>query len=311
MTVVTTMCKLLFAMIIGFVLYKMKILNAESNRRMSDLIVKVTCPLLVIYSVSEVSHDDPQLVLKIFLAGLLLYLIMPFFAFLVTRLFRVPKNLRGTYMCMMVFANCQFMGFPVVQALFGSSAIFYCSIFNMAFNILFYTLGLTLIRRDAAAESGEEDAVKFRPRNVINTGVIASAAALVIYFANISLPDLFYDCIGFVGDITTPLSMIIIGSSLAAASLKDIKSEKGVLWILPVRLVVIPLLTWCYMHLFTSDPTLIGICTVAMGMPVASMVAMGSAKYERQGKCASIAVAVSTICSMVTIPIMAVLLGVV
>lgn len=310
MTIVTTMCKLMFAMLIGYVLFKKGILTKDSNQRMSDLIVKVTCPLLIVYSVSEVSHDDPQMVLKLFLAGVILYLLLPLFGWLVTKIFRVPENLRGTYMSMMMFANCQFMGFPVIRALFGESSIFYSSIFNMPFNILYYSIALNLFKKDAAVDSGKMEKEKVHPKDFLNTGIIASVAALVIYFANLKLPDLFYECIGFVGDITTPLSMIIIGSSLAAASFADIKSEKGIWWVLPMRLAVLPFLTWCYMHLFTSDATLIGICTVTMGMPVASMVAMGAGRYERQGKCASICVAVSTICSIVTIPIMALLLGV-
>ena len=102
--------------------------------------------------------------------------------------------------------------------------------------------------------------------------------------------------------------MIIIGSSLAAVSLKEIKTEKGIWPMLPLRLVLMPVLVWLYMHLITKDPTLIGICTVGAGMPVASLVAMGAAPYERQSTCASIGVAVSTIVSLITIPIMAVIL---
>lgn len=201
------------------------------------------------------------------------------------------------------------MGYPVVQALFGDSAIFYITIFNMPFNILFFSVALNLFKKDAAIESGHYERDKIDPKSLINMGIVASVAALVIYFANIQLPDLFYTCVGFVGGITTPLSMIIIGSSLAAVSLKEIKSEKGIWPMLPIRLGVIPLIVWGYMHLVTNDPMLIGICTVGAGMPVASLVAMGSAPYERQNKCASIGVAVSTIFSLVTIPIMAVLLG--
>lgn len=310
MTIVTTMCKLLFAMAIGFILYKMNILTSDANKKMSALIVNVTCPCLIIYSVSDVSHDDPQLVLKLFAAGVIIYLLLPLFSWVVVRLMRVPEELRGTYMCMFMFSNNQFMGFPVVQALYGESAIFYATIFNMPFNIILFSLGLNLLHKDASVTTGEYKKEKFNPKNLINMGIISAVAAMIIYFANLKLPDLFYECLSFVGNITTPLSMIIIGSSLAAASLKEIKSEKGVWPMLPVRLAVIPFLTWCFMHLFTTDPTIIGVATVTLGMPIASMVAMSAVQYERQSKCASIGVAVSTICSMVTIPIMSILLGV-
>lgn len=78
--------------------------------------------------------------------------------------------------------------------------------------------------------------------------------------------------------------------------------------VIPVRLVVIPLVTWCFLHLFISDTVLIAICTISSGMSVASLVAMMSVENKRQNQSATIGIALSTIVSMITIPIMAVLL---
>lgn len=309
MTIVTTMCKLLIAMLIGFYLYRKKILTKDVNEKISALIVQITCPCIILNSISSVPHDNPAMVLKLFIAGVVMYCIMPFLARIITKIMRVPAHLRGTYMCMFIFANSSFMGFPVVQALYGDSAIFYITIFNMPFNILFFTLALHYFQKDAAIESHQLDKLKTDPRNLINNGIIASVAALIIYFANIQMPDIFYACVGFIGNITTPLSMIIIGSSMAAASFKEIKTEKGIWPMLPIRLGLMPFITWLFMHLWTSDPVIISICTVGAGMPVASLVAMGSAPYPRQNKAASIGVVISTLVSLITIPVMAILLG--
>jgi hypothetical protein len=303
------MCKLLFAMIIGFYLFKKNILTREVNAKLSSIIVQITCPCIILNSISTVSHDNPSMVLKLLVAGVIMYIIYPILARIFTKIMRVPAHLRGTYMCMFIFANNSFMGYPVVQALFGDSAIFYITIFNMPFNILFFSLALQYFKKDAAIESGEYTKEKPNIRNFINNGIIASIAALIIYFANIPMPDIFYSCVGFIGNITTPLSMIIIGASMAAASFTEIRTEKGIWPMLPIRLGLLPLLTWLFMHLVTTDPMLISVCTIGAGMPVASLVAMGSAPYPRQNKAASIGVAISTICSLITIPIMAILLG--
>ncbi len=309
MIIATTMCKLLFAMLIGFYLFRKGILTETVNAKLSAMIVQITCPCIIINSIASVSHDNAQIVLIILGAGILSYLFYVIFARIITKIMRTPAHLRGTYMCMFIFSNNIFMGYPVVQALFGDSAIFYITIFNMPFNILFFTLALHYFHKDAAIEAHDATKGKLQLRSIINNGIIASVAALVIYFANINLPDMFYECVGFVGNITTPLSMIIIGASMAAASLKEIKTEKGIWPMLPIRLAVIPLLVWAFMHLWTNDPTIISICTIGAGMPVASLVAMGSAPYPRQNKAASIGVVVSTLCSLITIPIMAMLLG--
>lgn len=309
MTIIATMCKLMFAMILGYILFKKGILNKDVNKKISSLIVQVTCPCLIISSVSTVPHEGAEVVVKLLIAGVVIYVMLPFLALFLTRIIRVPAYLRGTYMCMFIFSNSMFMGYPVVQALYGDMAIFYCTIFNMPFNILYFSLALNLFKKDAAIKSGDYQKEKINPKNFINIGIIASVIALVIYFAKLQIPTLVFDCLGFVGNITTPLSMVIIGSSLAAVSLREIKGEKGIWPMIPIRLAVIPFIVWCVMHLFTNDPITLGICTASAGMPVASLVAMGTVQYERQGKCASIGVAISTIFSMVTIPIMAILLG--
>ena len=97
------------------------------------------------------------------------------------------------------------MGYPVVQALYGDSAIFYITIFNMPFSILFFSMGLHLLKKDAAIASGNFVKEKLNLRSFINNGIIASVASLVIYFANIPMPDIFYACVGFVGNITVAL----------------------------------------------------------------------------------------------------------
>ena len=103
--------------------------------------------------------------------------------------------------------------------------------------------------------------------------------------------------------------MLVIGSNMANCNLKEVFTEKRMYIMTAIRLIVMPLIAFLVMRLITSDPVLIGIVTITMGMPVGSLVAMGDSAYEKQGKVSSIVVVLSTICSMITIPIMAVLLN--
>ena len=96
MTIVTTMLKLLFAMLIGFYLFKKNILTKEVNAKLSAMIVQITCPCIILNSLSTVSHDDTSMVLKLFLAGVVMYMIFPVIAWIITKLMRVPAHLRGT-----------------------------------------------------------------------------------------------------------------------------------------------------------------------------------------------------------------------
>jgi len=309
MAVVVTMCKLLLALGVGFYLFRSGVFSKEINAKLSTMIARITNPALLIYSVSTVAGADVKAVLRLFLGGCVFYLLLIGFSWLYVRIFRVRVGLRGTYMCMLIFANYGFMGWPVVSSLFGTSAIFYSAIFNMPFNFIIYTLGDYLIRRDAAVESGTLDESTFSLKKFFTPGVIASIAALVIFFAGIKLPAEFYTCADFIGGITIPLSMIIIGSSLASASLADIKSEKSLLPLLLARFIIIPVFLWLIMPFITSDPTIIKIAVISIAMPVGTLTSMLCAPYPTQGRASSLCVVASTLCSIITIPIWILIVG--
>lgn len=358
----SAMCRIFLAVGIGFYAYKRGILNQEVNEKLSALIVRVLAPFVILNSVSSVPHGQPKLVWNLFVCGIAMYLTVPLLAWIITKILRIPSNLRGTCMCMLIFSNASFMGYPVVEALYGSSAIFYMTIFNMPFNFLFYTLAVYLIRRDAGRSERQEcepDAQEkvsggcfdeectrtvilsegcaqtvispegcaqtaIPPREkfqmvrgkfwqlvkiCINPGMLSSAAALVIYFFQIPLPELFCISAEFVGNAMTPLSMIIIGSSLAASSFAEIKTEKAVWMLLPVRLLILPMTVWAAVHSLTSDAMLTAIATLTAAMPIGAMVSIISVPYPRQNKLASIGAAMSTMCSLITIPLLVTVFG--
>ena len=237
-----------------------------------------------------------------------MYCIFPVLARIITKIMRVPAHLRGTYMCMFIFSNNTFMGYPVVQALFGTAPSFISRFLICRLISCFLTLALYYFQKDAAIEAHNLEKMRVSVRSLINNGIIASVAALVIYFTNLQMPDIFYSCVGFIGDITTPLSMIIIGSSMAAASLKRSGQKRGsadaphpsgaaAADCLGVHAPVDR--RPCdhqYLHHWRRH---------AGGIPGCH----GSAPYPRQNKAASIGVVISTLVSLITIPIMAVLLG--
>jgi hypothetical protein len=235
------------------------------------------------------------------LGGAGLYCMLPLLGFLAARLVRAPKEHTGLYMCMLMFANTGFMGYPVVQALYGDSAIFYSTIFNFGYNVLFYTVGSYMIDKEGGAASS------FQPRRFFSAGLVTGVLAVVLYFSGLHLPEAIVQPCSFIGNITTPLSMLIIGANMADYSLKDIFGEKRIYIMTFLRLLVMPLLTAGYLRLFTDNKTLICLAAMTIGMPVGSMVAMAGSRYPSTAGLSNISVVMSTLCSMVTIPILAVL----
>ena len=301
MTIVVTMTKLLFAMAVGFYLNKKNILDVETSKKLSAMVVNLTSPLLIISSAGSVAGGSQGVILLMLVAGLCLYASFPLLSFLMARMVHAPSGCRGVEQCMLMFANTAFMGYPVVQALYGETAIFYTTIFNFGYTILFYTYASYLLDKEGGKSS------RFNPKRLINIGLLSGLIALIIPFSGIMLPGIIMEPCSFIGSVTTPLSMLIVGSNMANYPLHDIFSEKRIYVVTAVRLLAMPLLTALYMSMITDNALLICMAAMTIGMPVGSMVAMASSQYEKQARIGSISVVMSTICSMVTIPVLAVI----
>lgn len=302
--VFNTMIQLFIILMLGYFIRKIKILDDYATKKLTTLVVQVSCPMLVISSVTggAISGDKSQ-VLGVLLLGLLFnIIILPILAWIIVKVLRIPKGEKGIYQFMIIFANTNFMGFPVVESIFGTSAIFQMAIFNMPFNLLAFSYGVYLIANDT------ENEMKFDAKKLLNPGIICAILAMFIYLLNIQLPTIVNNTLSSVGGITTPLSMIILGSSLVDIPVKEIFEDKKIYILTIIRLVVMPVMAYYIMSFFVSDSLTLGIITLSCGMPIASMSVMLSTEYGGNVKSASIGVFMTTLASVVTIPLIAYLL---
>lgn len=301
--VLSTMLQLFFILVIGYAITKMGMMNEETSHKLSSFVVNITMPAIIIASVcSNLGQGDVKEVLNMFLAGAVTYLVLPVAAFLGCKLIGVKKPEMGTYQFMIIFSNCTFMGYPVMEAIFGSRAIFLSSIFNLPFNLLAFSYGIFLIAKD-----GEEKA-DFQWKKLLNPGIISSILALLIYVLNIQLPSVLVDTMSMLGNVTTPLSMIVLGIFLAQVPLKKVFGELRIYPLTILRLLVLPIIGYFVLGLFTKDDMIIGIGTMTLAMPVASMTVMLSSQYKGKVQLASVGVFITTLCSVITIPFVAWLL---
>ncbi|BCN31185.1 AEC family transporter [Anaeromicropila herbilytica] len=304
MEIINTMFVLFVTLLLGFYLNKINIIDESTNRKLSTLIIQVTCPALVIRSVcGDNMKGDKSDILFVFIIGIIMYCMLPFVAYIISKLMFVDKSQSGTYQFMLIFANTSFMGFPVVSSIFGQKAIFYTSILHMGFNILVFSYGIYLISKDS-----EKDA-KFDMMKFVNPGIISSIIALIIYFTGLELPKCIVDTLNSVGSITTPLSMLVLGASIATISLADLFKEKKVYVLAIIRLVIMPLIAYFILSKITDDKMLIGVGAITLGMPVASMAVMLSNEYEGNTRLTSMGVLVTTVLSVISIPLVTYMLS--
>lgn len=297
MVVFQTMLKLFLLLILGFVLFKCHIFDEYTNKKISALIVNVASPMLIISSIAGVEGSNKSIVFLMIGAGILMYIDFIILGKIINRIFPFPKKDWPVYECMVVFANTGFMGYPVLLDVFGQEAVFYASLIHMAFNFFVYTYAIMCLTK------GDDSEFKLNFKQLLTPGIILIFVGIFIYLFDIQLPSVLMDTINSVGSLTAPLSMMMIGSSLAVYPIKDSFTDWRSYVFAFVRLMIVPFVTMLICRLIHIDPYYANITIITNAMPVGSMVLMLATQYNANVKIVTRNIVVSTLLSVITIPI--------
>lgn len=297
MVVFQTMLKLFLLLILGFVLFKCHIFDEYTNKKISALIVNVASPMLIISSIAGVEGSNKSIVFLMIGAGILMYIGFIILGKIINRIFPFPKKDWPVYECMVVFANTGFMGYPVLLDVFGQEAVFYASLIHMAFNFFVYTYAIMCLTK------GDDSEFKLNFKQLLTPGIILIFVGIFIYLFDIQLPSVLMDTINSVGSLTAPLSMMMIGSSLAVYPIKDSFTDWRSYVFAFVRLMIVPFVTMIMCRLLHIDAYYANITIITNAMPVGSMVLMLTTQYNANVKIVTRNIVVSTLLSVITIPI--------
>ena len=297
MVVFQTMLKLFLLLVLGFVLFKCHIFDEYTNKKISALIVNVASPMLIISSIAGVEGNDKSIVFLMIGAGILMYIGFIILGKIINRIFPFPKKDWPVYECMVVFANTGFMGYPVLLDVFGQEAVFYASLIHMAFNFFVYTYAIMCLTK------GDDNEFKLNFKQLLTPGIVLIFIGILIYLFDIQLPSVLMDTINSVGSLTAPLSMMMIGSSLAVYPIKDSFTDWRSYVFAFVRLIIVPFMTMIVWRLLHINPYYANITIITNAMPVGSMVLMLATQYNANVKIVTRNIVVSTLLSVITIPI--------
>ena len=297
MVVFQTMLKLFLLLVLGFVLFKCHIFDEYTNKKISALIVNVASPMLIISSIAGVEGNDKSIVFLMIGAGILMYIGFIILGKIINRIFPFPKKDWPVYECMVVFANTGFMGYPVLLDVFGQEAVFYASLIHMAFNFFVYTYAILCLTKSDDSE------FKLNFKQLLTSGIVLIFIGILIYLFDMQLPSVLMDTINSIGSLTAPLSMMMIGSSLAVYPIKDSFTDWRSYVFAFVRLIIVPFMTMIVCRLLHINPYYANITIITNAMPVGSMVLMLATQYNANVKIVTKNIVVSTLLSVITIPI--------
>lgn len=291
---------ILFLMIAtGFVAKKTGVVTHETGKGLSAILLKITSPFLIIASF-QVPFSRQMLSGAgiVFLFAICIHLISIVIGGLLYR--RYPAASRRVLQFGAVYSNCGFMGIPVLQGLYGATGVFYAAIYNAVFNLFVWTHGVLLFTGKGGA--------KISWKTLTNPGIISVVIGMILFIFSIRLPAPVFKALDLIGSITTPLAMLVIGSLLADVRSAELLSDGSVYYVGAVRLLVLPLLALVVLKLIGIHGILLGSCVLMIAMPIAANTALFAELYDGDASLASRCVAVSTLFSMITLPLIMMLL---
>lgn len=295
MVVIDQMVMLFTIIIIGYIVKKTKFVTGDFQKKLSSFLLKVTVPLLIISSASQAdSSRAGQRVPLTFLIAVLVFLVLPFMGSLIGRLLRVPQDERSVYKFMTVFSNLSFMGFPVIASIFGTDAVIYAVIFNLVFNMVQFTYGVMLFK-------GER--LTFDPKVFLTPVIVSSVLGIIIFITGFTVQGPLGLAFESVGGITTPSAMLVIGFSLADIPIREAFSDVRLYLFTFIKQVLLPVAAYFILKIFIHDELILGVSVIIIAMPVATMAVILANQYDRHTSLATRGVFLTTLASVVTIPL--------
>lgn len=290
--------KIVVAVTLGFILRKAKVIDSHMQKGLSDILLLAILPFSILSSANyEKTPEVQEGMLIVFAAAMIYYIVTLVVMRLISKELPYEEKEKRVFVTMVTFANTGFVGFPVVSALYGDQGLLMAVVFNLTYNLFMYTYGIYLL-------SGKTGSLKNILLNPVN---IASVAAIAIFISPFRFPTYVEGPIELISVMTVPLSMIIIGSNLAAMPFTKVISDLKSYFISLIRLVVLPGLMLLGMYLamkgFDITPMAASVAVLMCALPCGSMNVILSEKYDCAPEFAARSTVLSMLLCMGTLPL--------
>ena len=291
-------------MLVGFLGVRRGVLTRAFSRTASFLIVNVFIVGTIFQSVCSGGEgispaELPHIILMVVLMNTLCHVL----GRAALRLFARSADAGApTELCIGVMNNL-LIGLPILQSLYGPTAVLFAGLTSIPFNITLYTYGVW--RLSAQTRSGGA----LRLKDIFSPSVLATLAALVFFLFSLPVPGAVSRLMSACAGVTMPLSMIVIGITMGSENLTAALRDRRVYAIALFRLVLAPLVTFLLLRMLTDNTLLLKSCVVIAGCPTGIVVPILSLQYGHDASLPSNCVIVTTLLSLVTLPILLLLLG--
>ena len=290
----------LFAIVVvGYIAGKNEYMGGTFDKRLSKLVIDITCPALILSSAMTGELPDRRYILPLLGISALTYVLLTGVAIWLPRLLTKKKDEEGVLGFAMMFGNVGFMGYPIVASIFGREAVFYAAVLNVVNTFAVFTIGTILITGKTV------NGPKFQKKVLWSTPMLSAYLTMLIVALRIEgIPEWISQPLTMIGNITVPAALLIIGSSMSQLPLRSMLGNGTIYLTTLLRLAVLPIGIHYLFTLLGFAPFVVGINTVVIAMPVATY---GTILCLRHGKDTTLITEVTfitTLLSMISIPLL-------
>lgn len=295
--VVGKVAVILILILVGCFITKRGILTERGASEITTVLIKLVTPCVIINSfVGNEGELDAVLLIMAMVLPAVWQLMGLGLSLLVFR--KEPLERQKVLRFSVIFSNVGFMGIPLVQGIVGDKGVIYASFGVVVFNLLCWTYGYSMMSGGARLDLKTV---------LLNPGVVGLVIGLPIYFLKLQLPGIIAEPLGYIADLNTPLAMLVVGSYIARADLRSFMSDLSVYKVSLLRLIAVPAAMLGVLMILRPEKDLFLATVVQAATPVAANAVLFAVQYKRDSELASKLVAVSTVLSILTIPVLTIL----
>lgn len=297
--ILESVISLFIIILVGVYGSKRKIITSEINKSLINILIQIALPFMIvssfIFTYSDTIRDN---VIKTFIYSLIAYAVMISLSYL----FLIP--IQGDKKTILhfsnVFVNTGYIGFPILNSIYGAEGVIYGSIFNLFFVVLVWTYGIMLFEGKGNRESLKKEIKKI----AFNPSILAVLIGITIMVSNIQLPTAILSSVKSIGNITGPLSMIIIGVILHNSKIKDYLKDWTIYYGIIVKSIVIPVICYLISLLANEKSIALNAVIIMTAMPASAMTSIFAENFNKEKEYGAIVVSLTTLFSLVTLPLL-------
>ena len=293
--IVNGVISLFLIILVGVYAAKKRIITKEINKGLTNILLKITLPCLVVSSfIFDLSDELKDNIIRCFIYSPLVLIISIVISYILLIPIKGEKKIIIQFAN--VFSNCGFIGFPIVFSIYGNEGVIYDSIFNLFFTAFLWTYGVILFN----GKMKREDIKKV----LLNPAIVAVFIGLIIMIFGFDIPSVLSSTLDLVGNMTSPLSMIIVGVILGNAKIISYLKDKTIYYSAFLKLIIMPCILILISKLLKDTSLVIKTLIIVTAMPAAAMTSILAESFDKESEYSAVIVFITTLFSVITFPIL-------